>query len=165
MLCICLTEHVLKYPPTIGVFSVGSDYDAINEDLTFQPGASPGVNDTECFHFTPTVDTLDEGTEDVNLIATSTDPELNFTEGGDMAIIFIHDATSTTTPTPTVTIIVKFTEECYWVSEDGPAVHICVVIVAGVVSSSGLIVNVTDVAGGSATGKCSNLRPYSLSES
>lgn len=71
--------------------TVGSDYDAISEALTFQPGASPGVNDTECFYFLPTDDMLIEDIEDINLNATSADPHPLFAHGDNTAIIYIHD--------------------------------------------------------------------------
>lgn len=51
-------------------------------------------------------------------------------------------------------ILVEFSEKCYWVSEDGPGEHICINIVAGTVGPDGLVINVADTTGGSATGKC-----------
>lgn len=49
-------------------------------------------------------------------------------------------------------IVVEFTEEIYSVSEDGPAVQVCIRIISGRVGPDGLVINVTNV-GGSATGE------------
>lgn len=66
-----------------------SDFDAIDEALTFKPGSLPG--DQECFSFLPSDDNDIEFTEDIDITASSPDSNLRFPGGGDEAVIEILD--------------------------------------------------------------------------
>jgi hypothetical protein len=70
---------------------VGSDFIAINQQLTFLSGATPGTNSQECFSFQPINDILIEFTEDIEIQATSTNADAMFNMGGNQAFIDIID--------------------------------------------------------------------------
>lgn len=70
------------------LLTVGSDYTAISEQLSFEPGST--VSDQECFEFEPIEDTLVEGVEGIDLVASS-EQDVNFADGGDMSSIVIED--------------------------------------------------------------------------
>lgn len=63
----------------------------MTESLFFQPGARAGVNDRQCFFFDPIDDRNVEPTEDLTLMASSPNRELQFLPLGDTAVVDIID--------------------------------------------------------------------------
>lgn len=61
----------------------------MNEELIFGTGATEGAE--QCFDFTAVDDTDLEATENLTLQASSPNPQLQFTPGGDLAFIDILD--------------------------------------------------------------------------
>lgn len=67
------------------------DFEDVGEALFFPPGSSPDVNPESCFIFITNDDLEVEPTETAPLLASSDDPRLKFTVGGDMATVNIFD--------------------------------------------------------------------------
>lgn len=65
---------------------MGSDYAAIDQILSFAPGAS-----LDCFIFIPIPDNLTEPTENVEIMASSASTDIQFTQTGSQASIDIID--------------------------------------------------------------------------
>ena len=67
------------------------DFEDVAEVLFFPPGSSPAVDPERCFNFMTVDDPEVEPTENAPLMATSVDPRLKFTDGGDMSTVNIFD--------------------------------------------------------------------------
>lgn len=86
----CNSLHDVIYAILI---SVDADFDPISESLSFEVGAAEGMgNDRECFPFLPNEDSDDdESRETVIVMASSDDPELQYHQERDTAVIEIFD--------------------------------------------------------------------------
>lgn len=70
-------------------YTVGLDYNAINQILFFPPGATPGME--ECFTFLPVDDLFIEMVENIVIQAMSDNPDVVFSQPRNEASINILD--------------------------------------------------------------------------